>query len=232
MLRMSSSTDSSASTTQIAVKHDGFNGAEGKSIEKSSENRRIVKESKSFKGLKNLQRLLVWRNVYQSTDPPPIKIRRTRVSVRALAVFRALFAMPKSFLDTIFGAMIVKAKLVKLLILCYVFFPKEQGRNRRSSSQKHSSFSPAVTNGLSAPKFLSAQRMSSLWYFNFGIYPGHFAIKTTRELITHVLPLLNSEDAFWKKSSQPRISLMAMRMLRELCITKAYPTFLRSSKLS
>ena len=52
---------------------------------------------------------------------------------------------------------------------------------------------------------------------------------------THVLPPLNSGDALQKKTS-PRISLMAEgmseRMSRELCITKAWPTFLRSSELS
>ena len=51
---------------------DGFDaggGTGGKSVKKSSKSRRIVKESKSFKGLKNLQRPSVRRNVYRSTGP-------------------------------------------------------------------------------------------------------------------------------------------------------------------
>ena len=49
---------------------------------------------------------------------------------------------------------------------------------------------------------------------------------------THVIPLLNSGDALRKKTSWSRISLMVRRMLRDLYITKACPTFLRSSELS
>ena len=45
MLRTSSSTDSSTSATQIAVKCDGVDGGGGKSVEKSSKSRRIVKKS-------------------------------------------------------------------------------------------------------------------------------------------------------------------------------------------
>ena len=73
MLRTSSSTDSSTSATQIAVEYDGVDGGGGQLVEKSSKSRRIVKESKSFKGLKNLQRPSVRRNVYRSTDPPSIR---------------------------------------------------------------------------------------------------------------------------------------------------------------
>ena len=49
---------------------DGSGGGGDKSVEKSSKSRRIVKESKSFKALRNLQRPSVRRNVYRSTDPP------------------------------------------------------------------------------------------------------------------------------------------------------------------
>ena len=49
---------------------------------------------------------------------------------------------------------------------------------------------------------------------------------------THVIPPLNSGDVLRKKTSYSRISLMAGRMLRELCMTKACFTFLRSSELS
>ena len=45
MIRTSSSTDSSTTATQIAVKYDGVDGGAGKLVEKSSKSQRIVKES-------------------------------------------------------------------------------------------------------------------------------------------------------------------------------------------
>ena len=63
MLKTSSSTDSSTSATESAVKYDEVDGG-SKLVKKSSKSRRIVKESKSFKGLKNLQKPSVRRNVY------------------------------------------------------------------------------------------------------------------------------------------------------------------------
>ena len=52
------------------------NGGGDKSVKKSSKSRRIVK---NLKGLKNLQRPLVRRNVYQSTDPPSIKYKELKL---------------------------------------------------------------------------------------------------------------------------------------------------------
>ena len=84
---------------------------------------------------------------------------------------------------------------MELLMLCRVFPEKPE----RSSSRGHSSLSPAITNNLSAPKFLSAQRTSSLRYFSSGIYPGHFGIKMTQELVVHIaLPLLQS----WRRAPE------------------------------
>ena len=97
------------------------------------------------------------------------------------------------------------------LMLYHIFSSEERGR---SSSQEHLSLSPAGTNGPSATKF---------------IYK------------THVLPLLIQ---FWKNApeedvpaqDQDKIAWWARRMFgrrsRKLYITKACPTFLRSSKLS
>ena len=50
----------------------------------------------------------------------PILSQRTRASIRALIVFRALFARPKSSLNTTFGVIIVKAQLIELLMRCHV----------------------------------------------------------------------------------------------------------------
>ena len=67
-LRTSSLTDSSTSVTQTMVKYDEVDAGD-KSVKKSSKSRKIVKESKSFKGLRNLQRPSIRRKVYQSIDP-------------------------------------------------------------------------------------------------------------------------------------------------------------------
>ena len=53
MLRASSSTDSSTSATQIAVKYDGVDGGGDKLVEKLSKSRRIVKSRKNLKSLKS-----------------------------------------------------------------------------------------------------------------------------------------------------------------------------------
>ena len=70
MLRMSSSTDSSASATQIVVESDGVDtggSGGGKLVKKSSKSRELSKSPKSLKSLESLQKPSVWRNVYQST---------------------------------------------------------------------------------------------------------------------------------------------------------------------
>ena len=48
---------------------DGSGSGDGKLVKKLSKSRRIVKESKSFKGLKNLQKPLGWKNIYRGIDP-------------------------------------------------------------------------------------------------------------------------------------------------------------------
>ena len=90
-----------------------------------------------------MQRPSVRRNVYRSTDPPSMKNSSFRYS--SLTVFRALFAKPRSSLDTTFGTIIVKGKLMELLMLSR-FSPV----GRRSSGREHSNPS---TDGPSAPSF-------------------------------------------------------------------------------
>ena len=83
-------------------------------------------ESKSFKDLKILQRPLIWRNVYQSTNPLSIRYKKTRASVRTLIVFQTFFAGPKSSLDTSLKAITNKTKRVELLMLCRAFLQRSQ----------------------------------------------------------------------------------------------------------
>ena len=90
---------------------------------------KVEKSSKSPKKpqkLKNLQISSVWRNVYRNTGPPLMKNSSFHYS--ALTVFRALFARPRSSLNTTFGAIIVMAKLMELLMRCHVFPPRSQTR--------------------------------------------------------------------------------------------------------
>ena len=182
ILRISLST----SATLITVEYDEFGHAGSKLVKKSSKSWRIVKESKSFKGLKNLQRPLVQRNIYQSTDPPSSEYEELKQFFELFLLGPEALSIPWTITN--------KAKLVELLMVCRVF-PEKPGR---SSSRGHLSHSPAVTNNLFAPKFLSAHRTSSLRYFSSGIYLGHFGINMTRELVAHALSSLKSGEAPWK----------------------------------
>ena len=116
MLRTTSSTESSTTATQSAVKYDEVDG-DGKSIKKSSKSRRLVKESKSFKGLRNLQRPLVRRNVYQNTGLLSTKNSSFYWSSDS---FSCSFARPESSLKAVFASIIDKAQLMELLILFWL----------------------------------------------------------------------------------------------------------------
>ena len=74
----------------------------------------------------------------------------TKDSVRALTVFWALFARPRSSLNTMFKSIIDKAKLMELPML-YRVFPQMSQEDLQLCT-----------------KFLSVKRTSSLRYFNSG----------------------------------------------------------------
>ena len=93
--------------------------ADGKSVEKLSKSQKIVKKSKNLKGLKSRKNHR-FRRMF--TKAPVLRQRRTRTSIKTLAVFRALFAgRRRSSLNTIFESIINRAKLMELLMLCRVF---------------------------------------------------------------------------------------------------------------
>ena len=83
------------------------------------------KSLKSLKGLKNLQKPLVWRNVYQSTNSSSIRYEEFELPLEFWQFFKFFLLKSRSFFNTKFGAIVVKAKLMKLLMLCYVFSAKE-----------------------------------------------------------------------------------------------------------
>ena len=78
---------------------------------------KFEESSKSPKNLKGLKSCKGHRFEGTFTEALVLRHRRTRASVRTLTVFRALFARPRSSLDTMFGAITKKAKLMKLLML-------------------------------------------------------------------------------------------------------------------
>ena len=143
-----------------------------------SKNRQKVEESS--KSPKKPQRSEKFAKVIGSEERLP-KHRPSvneelELPLKTLTVFRTLFAGPRALsiprsqrLPTSKGSGAVDA--------LSRFSLEEPGR---SSSREHSSLSPAVTNGLSARKSLSAQRTSSLRCFSSG-------------------------DALRKKTYQPRI---------------------------
>ena len=103
-------------------------------VKKLSKSRKIVKESKSFKGLKNLQRPLVRRNVYQSTNPPSIRYEELKLPLKLWQFFELFLLGPKSSLEATSASIIDKAKLMELLMLYYVFLQWEedfQAKNTR-----------------------------------------------------------------------------------------------------
>ena len=90
--------------------------------------------------------------------------------------FELFFVGPRSSLDTTFGAIIVMAKLMELLMRCHVFPQRNQTK-------------PCHT------QFLSTQCMSSLRYLSSGMHFKYFVVKMTQELVANVLLLLHQ---FWR----------------------------------
>ena len=113
MLKTSGSTKSTTRPGKggVGVGVDGGNDSDaiGKSVKKSTKSRRIIKEFKSFKGLKILQTPSVWKNVYRSTDPLSTRYEELKRSDS----FLSTFAETRSSLDTRFGAITDKAQLME-----------------------------------------------------------------------------------------------------------------------
>ena len=136
----------------------------------------LSKSPKSFKGLKNLQRLLVRRNVYQSTDPPSIGNEELELPLQLSDSFlNSFFAAPRSSLDTMFGVIIVMAKLIEPLMLCHVFPQRSQNEEEVFEHFGH------LLSSLTLPYqvLVCKKRTSFLCYFSSGIQSRHFGIKST-----------------------------------------------------
>ena len=87
MLRTSLSMESSISATQIAVEYNEVDGASGKWVKKLLKSWKIVKKSKKPQKPEKLQKSLVWRNVYQSTNPLSIGYEELKSSNSFLSSF-------------------------------------------------------------------------------------------------------------------------------------------------
>ena len=99
---------------------------------KLSKNRRIVKKSKKPQRLEKLQRSSVWRNVHQSPNLWLIWHKELELPLNLWLFFKLFFARPRSSLDTTFGAIIVMARLIELLMLYRVFPPEETKTKKKS----------------------------------------------------------------------------------------------------
>ena len=153
------------------------------------------KSPKSFKGLKNLQRPSVWRNVYQNTDSPSIGNKELELPLQLSNSFlNSYFAGPRSSLNTTFGAIIVMAWLIEPPMLCHVFFQRSQNKKEVLEHFRH------LLSSLTLPYqvFVCKKCTSSLYYFSSEIQSRHFDIKSTRELTALVLPSLLQ---FWRCAS-------------------------------
>ena len=96
---------------------------------------KVEKASKSPKNLKGLKSCENHRFGGTFTEALVLCQRRTRASVRALTVFRALFARPRSSLDTIFESITNKAMRVELLML-YRVFPQRSQEDLRAENTR------------------------------------------------------------------------------------------------
>ena len=109
---------------------------------------KVEGSSKSPKNLKSLKSCKGHRFGGTFTEVPILR-RRTRASIRALTVFQALFARPRSSLNATSTLFIDKAKLMKLLMLCHVV-PQRSQKDLRA---EYLNLFPAVTSNPSAPIF-------------------------------------------------------------------------------
>ena len=109
---------------------------------------KVEGSSKSLKNLKGLKSCKGHQFGGTFTEAPILR-RRTRASIRALTVFQALFARPRSSLNATSTSFIDKAKLMKLLMLCHVV---SQG-SQKDLRAEYSNLFPAVTSNPSAPIF-------------------------------------------------------------------------------
>ena len=145
MLRTSLSTDSSTSVTQLVDEYDGVDDGSGKG------GGQLVEKVEKPQRPEKWQRLSVWRNVYQITDPLSIRYKELELPLELRQFFELFLLGPKALSRPLSLSIIVKAKLMELLMLCHVFSLKE-----------------SVFFELLCTKFLSTKLTSSVHCFNSG----------------------------------------------------------------
>ena len=125
MFKTSLSTDSSTGATRFTIKYDKLDGGSDKLVEKLSKIWRIVKKSKNCQRAQKASK--VWKICKNHrfggtfTKVSVLCQQRAQASVKALTVFRALFARPRSSFNTTFRVITNRQKLVELLMLCHVW---------------------------------------------------------------------------------------------------------------
>lgn len=131
MLRTSSSQAQSTSATQFAVSYHEIDSNDDKLVEKLSKSWRIIKSWITSNTWKS-HRPQVQRNVYQSIYSLLIyKYKELKPTSELWQFgFCAFLARPKSYFNTMFRPIIVKARLIELLIPCHVFLLRNQSPHR------------------------------------------------------------------------------------------------------
>ena len=79
------------------VKYDEVDSVCGKLVKKLSKNWRIVRESKSFKGLKNLQKPSIQRNVYQNNNSSSIRYDKLKLPLELWQFFKLFWLSSGAF---------------------------------------------------------------------------------------------------------------------------------------
>ena len=103
------------------VKYDDIDVGRSDAGKKSSKGQKNVKKSKNLKGLKSSKGHQFGETFTEAPIPRQLDTSFFYSSDSILG----FFAKPKSSPDTIFGAIIVMAKVIELLMLCHVFSPEE-----------------------------------------------------------------------------------------------------------
>ena len=138
------------------VKYNDIDTGRSGTDKKLLKGRKSVKKSKNLKGLKSPK----GHRFGGTFTKLPILCQLDMSFFYSSDSFSGSFAKFKSFLDTTFGAIIVKAKLIVLLMLCHVF------PNRKKI------FKPRTLEYFNRQslynEFLSAKLTSFLRYFNSG----------------------------------------------------------------
>lgn len=158
--------DSFSSMAQVLVKHDRVDDGSGKWVKKFS---KVEKPPKTEK----LQRSLVWKNIYWSTNPPSIEYKEFELPLEVWQFFELLLLGPGALLILHLEQLPIRQKLIELLMLYHIFPPKKPRKSLSwilesfiSYDQQLSILSFCLQNKFQPRISLMVERMSKKLYIN------------------------------------------------------------------